>query len=260
MEKLSTLGTTNTETLEITELTNNILIQEPFIQVSNSNIEALSFSTSTTPTVSDWSVYTGPVIHQGTCGSCYAAATVQTVEALYSYYLFNGTYFKLSIQQIIDCANSGFDGCLGGWLQSSYQFIEDYGLTTHFVYPYNSGTSGAGQTCLYPEGGQFVIGGYITIINSCTTIRSILNSRPVSVGISAAPLQLYSSGTFDECVDSQVIIDHAVVIVSHSETKGWRIKNSWGTAWGEDGFAWIIDDDQKNCGLCRMAAAPFLSN
>ena len=57
-----------------------------------------------------------------------------------------------------------------------------------------------------------------------------------------------------------MIIDHAVIIVSHSETKGWKIKNSWGTSWGEDGFAWITNDSQKNCGICRMAAAPFLSD
>lgn len=70
----------------------------------------------------------------------------------------------------------------------------------------------------------------------------MLNTRPVSAGISGGRLQFYDSGTFDDCVNSLLAIDHAVIIVRYTPTKGWRIKNSWGSDWGESGFAWITGD------------------
>ncbi|WP_447984695.1 C1 family peptidase [Nitrospira sp. Nam74] len=34
--------------------------------------------------------------------------------------------------------------------------------------------------------------------------------------------------------------NHAVVIVGWDDEKGaWRVRNSWGTGWGESGYAWV---------------------
>lgn len=49
-------------------------------------------------------------------------------------------------------------------------------------------------------------------------------------------MQFYSSGVFNDCDDN---IDHAVVLVGWKEGVGWKIKNSWGSDWGVNGFAWI---------------------
>lgn len=32
---------------------------------------------------------------------------------------------------------------------------------------------------------------------------------------------------------------HAIVICGWDEQKGWRIRNSWGTDWGQNGYAWL---------------------
>jgi cathepsin L len=35
-------------------------------------------------------------------------------------------------------------------------------------------------------------------------------------------------------------INHAVVIVGWDNTKdAWLVRNSWGTGWGNDGYAWV---------------------
>ena len=49
----------------------------------------------------------------------------------------------------------------------------------------------------------------------------------------------YTGGVFD---DSKVYTDinHAILLVGWDDAKGaWLLKNSWGPAWGVDGFMWI---------------------
>lgn len=51
-------------------------------------------------------------------------------------------------------------------------------------------------------------------------------------------MQFYLSGIYDNCVPMDPI-DHAVVVIGYDPKKGWRIKNSWGMYWGEDGYGWV---------------------
>lgn len=63
----------------------------------------------------DWSISSGKVRFQGTCGACYAFTAVETFAARYSRSF--GFYLPLSIQQVVDCADNGLTfGCRGGYL------------------------------------------------------------------------------------------------------------------------------------------------
>jgi cathepsin L len=49
---------------------------------------------------------------------------------------------------------------------------------------------------------------------------------------------IYKSGVFNGQNNSSV--NHVVMLVGWDDAKGaWRVKNSWGKEWGEDGYAWI---------------------
>jgi hypothetical protein len=84
----------------------------------------------------DWTIYSGKVRFQGTCGACYAFSTVDTFAALNSINYF-GFFVPLAIQQVVDCAQNGLTfGCRGGHLEGAYTYIQTYGLTLESSYPY----------------------------------------------------------------------------------------------------------------------------
>jgi len=76
---------------------------------------------------------------------------------------------------------------------------------------------------------------------------------------------LYTSGviTSTSCGTS---LDHGVLAVGYG-TDGkqpyWQVKNSWGPAWGNQGFVWIGKTASTNnpgiCGIAMMASFPTFS-
>ena len=92
--------------------------------------------------------------------------------------------------------------------------------------------------------------------------------QPVSVAIEAdhKSFQLYAGGVFSSktCGTS---LDHGVLIVGYgvdetqAEKKGghkhyWKIKNSWGPEWGEDGYIRVAKGGRGKAGECGLAIQP----
>lgn len=74
---------------------------------------SLSFP-GTIPDKVDWrtkGVIT-PVLHQKSCGACWAFSTIETVESMRA--IKSGKLEALSVQYVIDCATNGNMGCNGG--------------------------------------------------------------------------------------------------------------------------------------------------
>jgi C1A family cysteine protease len=49
-------------------------------------------------------------------------------------------------------------------------------------------------------------------------------------------LSSYKNGVYNDCRRK---LDHAVVLLGYKSGVGWKIKNSWGSSWGMNGFGWI---------------------
>jgi hypothetical protein len=87
---------------------------------------------------------------------------------------------------------------------------------------------------------------------SASQMRSLITAGPVGALIYANNgFQTYSSGVYSGCPSSFSTsyngINHAVVIVGYDVNGNYIIKNSWGTSWGDNGFAVI--SATNNCGL-----------
>ena len=69
---------------------------------------------------------------------------------------------------------------------------------------------------------------------------------PLSICVDAQSWQTYKSGILSKC---STRIDHCVQAVGIDTGKGvWKVRNSWNTNWGEDGFI-RLKYGQNSCGL-----------
>ena len=84
---------------------------------------------------------------------------------------------------------------------------------------------------------------------------ALLASGPITIGINASPMQRYSGGIDNPLFCNKLALDHAVLIVGYGTENGkdyWKIKNSWNTDWGEEGYYRIVRGVNK-CGLANDA-------
>lgn len=197
----------------------------------------ISTPPSATAGLVDWSgIYTTPVKDQGYCGSCWAFSATEQLESDSMRTL--GTSYLLSPEQITQCASAAY-GCGGGWTEVAYGYVLTAGgIAQDSAYPYTS-YQGITGTCKVSSS-DFVIGvgsgGYTTINGESSMASYVQSTGPLSVCLDANNWNSYSSGVMSVCGQS---VDHCVQAVG-VDTSGsspyWKVRNSWGTSWGESGY------------------------
>lgn len=191
---------------------------------------------------------------QGQCGSCWAFSTTGSVEG--ANFLKTGTLTSYSEQQLVDCAGSqGNMGCNGGLMDYAFEYIEQNGgICTESDYPYTARDGLCQSTCSVSG----TVSKYTDVQEgSESDLMSAIQVGPVSIAIDASGMafQFYSGGVFSSNCGQQ--LDHGVLLVGYG-TDGsdyWKIKNSWGTTWGEQGYIRFIRG-QNECGLADSASYP----
>lgn len=158
----------------------------------------------------------------------------------------------------MDCDVHGEDqGCMGGWMDDAFKFIiQNKGLNTESKYPYE----GADGTCNTAKAASSAakIDGYedVPANNEAALVKAAAH-QPISVAIDASSSEFmsYSGGVFTGPCGTQ--LDHGVTVVGYGTdadgTKYWLVKNSWGTAWGENGYIRMQRDVAAKEGLCGIA-------
>jgi len=213
-----------------------------------------------------------PVKDQGQCGSCWSFSTTGALEGAFA--IKTGTLALFSEQQLVDCdtfGNGGRDhGCGGGLMDNAFQWImKNNGLCSESDYPYVSGTTmkaGACQkTCKNLAGSDIIK--YVDVEpNSDAAMMTAVAQQPVSVAIEAdqREFQLYKSGVFTANCGTN--LDHGVLVVGYGTEGGkdfYKIKNSWSSSWGENGYIRIGRGDNYNngngqCGVLMQASYPIV--
>ena len=193
----------------------------------------------------DWSGNDSPVKNQGYCGSCWAFAAIALVENL-------SVRNDLSEQVIVSCV-SGND-CNGGWYFDALDYVKNYGVSPENCYPYTATNGSCSNKCSNPD--------YLVKISNYTS-KWGLWGEPANVNNIKAQLQygpicvamlVPEDGTFDSYSGGVYNYNggyipwagngHAVLIVGYNDSEQYlKVKNSWGTGWGESGYFRIAYDD-----------------
>lgn len=200
---------------------------------------------------------------QGECGSCWTFSTVGALEGAYQ--IKYKDLVEFSEQQLVDCDNwrhGGRDhGCNGGKMEFSFDWVQSNGgLCTLSDYPYTSGdthTSGKCQSSHCTSNANVSPKDFYDIeVNSDLALMQILSFQPVSVAIEAdqKDFQLYKSGVFTGICGTN--LDHGVLAVGYGTSEDgiyyYKLKNSWGSSWGENGYIRIqraVDQKEGQCGI-----------
>jgi len=216
------------------------------------------------PAAQDWtSKYTTAVKDQGTCGSCWAFSASQQVES--DAMREHGWTGTLSVQELVDCTSDGEGsqrkGCKGGFTHAAYETLQALGgSVSEEDYKYRAHNGKCGHINNLKK--QVTVKSWKSVgIGSASTMKAYIGSTgPLSVGVVASEWKDYISGIKTSCRYA-IGRNHYVQIVgygSDGSTDYWKVRNSWGTQFGENGYIRlkIGSNTHNNLGLCNINIDP----
>ena len=171
-----------------------------------------------------------PVKNQGNCLSCWAFASIGSYESALE--ISNSVTTDLSEEYLVFCSPQGYGCNVGG----SCAFLSmAAGTPLESCSPY----LGTAPGCQCPK--YYPIQASYSVDTSAASIKQAIYSHGGVYSTVAATnaFMAYTGGIFDNN-DPSAPTNHAIVLVGWDDTKkAWRLRNSWGTGWGEAGYMWI---------------------
>lgn len=208
-------------------------------------------------------------VNQGNAQSCWAFTAAAAVEG--GWQKRTKVLVEVSPQQFLDCTGAGMTAVSGGDLITPINNVAvGHDLCSDRSYPYKEadGTCKQDQrsscTVRIPQG---AVTGYMNVKRNDETalMTALYLSGPVSVGIAADGTQLmfYKRGVLTaECGGTP---NHAVNVVGYGSDGTlpyWKLKNSWGSWWGERGFFRLLRGlgGSGECSVKYMPAIPVFTD
>jgi hypothetical protein len=182
------------------------------------------------------------VLRQADSATCWAFAPLTAFE--YNWVLRNGGRMPLlAVQPILDRTGKYGSGS-PAWALTD---LLDHGTCLASNYPH-VGKPGKLLTRV-PMRYRAIAWGLVAGTGGTATVeqlkRALLDHGPLIAHVHVTPaFKAYKGGVFrDETPPGVEPSGHFVVLVGWDDSKGkggcWRIENSWGEGWGEQGFMWL---------------------
>jgi cathepsin F len=235
----------------------------------------------------------GPALQQGRCGSCWAFSAVGAMEGAHFLWggkngTRNGTLTALSQQELIGCDHfngtsptglpwipptpSPDSGCGGGWPSNAFQWVaQQGGIVSAEDYPYKDTGAGSHPPCDAAKAAKAVQASFpfhhdlaYHVRHNETLLQLSLHAfgpLSITIGLNDA-FSHYKSGVITKACHGWMTLGHAVLLVGYGSQSApdgsavpyWRIRNSEGTSYGEDGFLKI----QRGVDCIGVAETPTL--
>jgi len=197
------------------------------------------------------------------CGACWVHGTLSAVnDRIKVQRQAKGIDVMLARQVLLNCGNKyGFgNGCHGGESADVFEFMRLLGLPDETCYNYMAEDG----TC--PESGEgfcincMMFGGDVTdykcwavdnyvkfhiqeyghVHGEAAIMSEVLARGPITCGMVCPDDFVYGyDGGIFRYFGNETDMDHDVEVVGWGEEDGqkyWKIRNSWGSYWGENGF------------------------
>lgn len=215
---------------------------------------------------------------QGSCPSCWAFATTQTMSD--DFKLFRNESYELAPKYALDCAEHGVYNCAaGGYLNSAAELFSGYnnqgrrissaGIVVESNYPYSPTKSFCNPGLIKKSDTSAFVGvgwnfvdwqhKWDAMVDTDLIKNAIMDFGPVTTTLATdwiadpknpppGTFAGYASGVFNNCMGGLIPgqTNHAVNIIGWQDDATipsggyWIIRNSFGSAWGENGYMRIV--------------------
>ena len=199
---------------------------------------------------------------QRSCGSCWAFAAVAAIEGAYAQ--LNNVLKSFSEKEILDCTYNYLehDACHGGMTEDAWLYIKkNQRLATLEEVPYDFARH---RSCYYAH--QDVPNGLKNVLYerrykveaTDDALETAVAERVLAVSmIVEDDFWGYDEGVYGGCENEDSSVNHAVTMVGYT-ADSWKVKNSWGRDWGENGYVRFSRATENNCRLAEFAMYPSL--
>lgn len=209
------------------------------------------------------------------CGACWSFAATSALSDRINIVSKKIRQTGLSMQVILNCDK--YDGgCHGGDPLTAYQFIhESGGIPDETCQAYLAEGHDTGRECnamdvcmTCDEKGCYAEEAYPVwdveeygLVNGTEAMMAELQRGPItcSIAVTDAFFDLRDFSVFEDLTGDQDL-DHSISVVGYGTDSGtgkefWILRNSWGSYWGEAGFARVVRG-KNNLGIesnCQYA-------
>lgn len=234
------------------------------------------------PEAWDWSnahgqSYIEGVMDQGDCGSCYAISSVRMLSARHKVKQNNSKLEPWSISFPLACSEYN-QGCDGGYGFLLAKWSGEVGLLPESCLAY-SATGVCKLDCdlkkfkekRYRVDNHRYVGSFYGGANEREIMEEVYKNGPVAVGMRVdEDFSFYDSGVYASSVKHNKTtpeewerVDHGILLVGWGVDNGkkyWRLQNSWGEDWGEDGYFRIARGDDESAIESMVEAADVVED
>lgn len=201
------------------------------------------------PAAVDWRNHNGnfvtPVKNQGGCGSCVSFCSCSTIESAVRIKLGNPSYAIDLSEGFLQFCGGG--SCNGWGLTAGLDFAKATGVTDEACMPYAAPPDMSCTTsrCADWQNRLTKISDYTSHATMDARKTAVATIGPVLAGMEVwSDFFAYHSGVYVKSATATRVGPnntpgyHCISVVGYDDAQGcWILKNSWGTGWGEGGFA-----------------------